>query len=98
MKRENAEIDIKGCFEVLCLFFVLGVISVIMIYSRFEKEMAQATTRLNDDSVSGITNLDSMETGWGVSDFYKQQLFFEYVNTGGEVDVFSSILDVYMEE
>ena len=98
MRSENTEIDIKGCFEVLCLFFILGVISVIMIYSRFEREMTEATLDENTEQATGIKDLDSVETGGGVSDFYKQQLFFEYVDTSGEVDVFSSIFQVYMEE
>lgn len=90
--------SIKNCFEVLSLFFVLAVMSVVMIYGKFEQGVEDFWKNGVEEEKTEETeeiNLDSQETSGEVSDFYKQQLIFEYMETKGETEVFKEIFELY---
>lgn len=90
-------INIKIAFEVLSLVLILTVISLVMIYSSFEKGIVdfweknkEVSTLIQDSLSDDIVNLD------GVSK--KDILVKEYIETKGDVDVFSELFGEYSEE
>ena len=100
--KEREEIGIKGCFEVLSLFFVLAVVSVIMIYGKFEQGVNDfwenrlyEDTSVEKEENEEIRDADNIETSGGVSDFYKNYLENQYIESNGEIDVFKEIFDIY---
>ena len=102
--NKKGEITIKGCFEVLSLFFILTVLSLVLIYSKFEQGVEafwQSTLNTQEMEKSsegmGEINTDNVKIEDQVSDFTKNQLVFEYMDSCGEIDVFSTIFQKYCE-
>ena len=89
--NENGEINIKGCFEVLSLFFILATISMIMIYSTFDKGVSKLwQDKIKEENVDNesAVSLDEGKMSGDVWEIRKGELVFEYIESKGETEVF----------
>ena len=103
--NEKGEITIKGCFEALSMFFILTVISLVMIYGKFEQGVEAFWENILFDGSQevikesdSIVNLDEGKISSPVSDLYKNKLTLEYMENGGDVDVFTSIFEEHLKD
>ena len=99
------EICIKDVAKVLSLFFALAVISLVLVYSNFEKGMDEAwadiensETIFDSEEICQLIDLDNYETTGGVDEFEENPLVLEYMESGGETDVFGNIMKEYLRE
>ena len=98
----NKEISIKECVRVLTLFFILSLISVVMIYSKFEqgvedfwKNKKDSENIASDSLFYDIIDLDSVETSGGVCEIEENSLEKSYIESNGEVNVFMELFEKY---
>lgn len=99
------EIKIKDIAKVLSLFFALAVISLVLVYSNFERGMdaawqdgAREETIFDNEEFCEFIDLDNYEISGGVDDFEENQLVFEYMESGGNFDVFGCVMAEYLKE
>ena len=96
----ESELCIKDALKVLSLFFVLAVISLVMVYSKFTQAMdsvwqdeKERETIFDNELFCDLVDLDNYETSGGVSEFYEKSYVEEYVECGGNGGVISAIMD-----
>ena len=89
----------------LSLFFAMAVISLVLVYSNFEAGMDEAweddrnkETVFDNDAFCQIIDLDNYKISGGVDDFEENQLVFEYMESGGKLDVFGAVMDEHLKE
>lgn len=94
--KEKSEIDIKGCFEVLSLFFLLATVSIIMVYSTFDRGVSEFWKNKIDEEKyenESIVSLDEGEMSGDVWEIEKGELVFEYIDSKGEAEVFWQLFE-----
>ena len=103
--NNEKNISLKDCIQVLSLFFILSVISVLLFYTKFEqgvKDFWQSREEYADvfenEILEDLIDLDSVEIPKDVSIIDKNELVKEYINTKGDTEVFNEIFNYYVNE
>lgn len=103
--KENEDISIREAIKVLTLFFILSVVSMVMIYSKFEQGVEdfwenreEYKNTVLDSEIFDLIDLDNVKTADGVSDFDAEAKVNEYIESGGEEQVFSSFFDTLWQK
>ncbi len=103
--NNETEISIKDTVKVLSLFFALAVISLVLVYSGFESKMddvwqdgEERITIFENETFCQIIDLDNYKTVGEVYEFDKNQLVSEYIESGGEINVFEEIMTEQVKE
>ncbi len=98
--NNEKNITLKECIQVLSLFFILSIISVIMLYTEFEqgvenfwKNKEEYLDVFENDGFNELIDLDKVEIKGDVSVIDKKDLTQRYINSGGEVQVFNEIFN-----
>ena len=96
----NGEIRIKDIAKVLTLFFALAVISLVLVYSNFERKIDEAwqdssigVDIFENEEFCQLIDLDNYEMAGGVYEFDREELIFDYEESGGTLDVFGTVMD-----
>ncbi len=100
--NNNKEISLKEALQVLSLFFILSIVSVIMIYAKFEQGVEDfwENSEKYEDAIKNsgfgeIIDLDSLETQGDVYEFDQKELEKRYREAGGDLNVFKELFDAY---
>lgn len=100
--NENKEISLKEVIQVLSLFFILSIVSVVMIYAKFEQgveDFWKNSEKYEDVIINSdfgeIIDLDSLETQGDVYEFDQKELENRYREANGNLNVFKELFDAY---
>ncbi|MBQ8145161.1 MAG: hypothetical protein IJ039_00100 [Clostridia bacterium] len=96
--NNEKNITLKECIQVLSLFFILSIISVLMLYTEFEQgienfwqDKEEHLDVFENEQFNDLIDLDNVEITEDVSEFDKKELASRYMESNGEVDVFNEI-------
>ncbi|MBO5312703.1 MAG: hypothetical protein J6B29_01930 [Clostridia bacterium] len=89
-------ITIKEAFEVMSLVLILSIISVIMVYSSFERGMENMWLG-NDSLVSAVQGMLQENEASSDQTEYKDIIKSKYEENPEEVDVFYELFEYYSE-
>ena len=99
MNNEKS-ITLKECIQVLSLFFILSIISVLLFYTSFDKgienfwqDKEEYLDVFENDTFNDIIDLDKVEIVEDVSKNSKNELAEKYINSGGEVQIFNELFN-----
>lgn len=104
-KLNNTEkVSYKRTVKILCVFFVLSVISVAMVYTKFVqgvedfwKDKAEDVSLLEDGVLSELIDLDAYAPTDEPREIELEELALEYMEKQGGVSVFEEIFTKYIE-
>ena len=103
--NNEREISLRECIQVLSLFFILSVRSVLLLYTKFEEgiedfwsEREEYMDVFENEILGDIIDLDNIENMEDVSVINKNEMTEEYINSKGEVRVFNKIFENYFTE
>ena len=98
--NNEKNITLKECIQVLSLFFILSIISVLLFYTSFDKgvesfwqDKEEYLDVFENETFSDIIDLDKVEIAKDVSKFNKKDLVEKYINSGGETQVFTELFE-----
>lgn len=100
--NENKKISLKEVMQVLSLFFILSVVSIIMIYAKFEQgvedfwnDKEKYEEVLENSGIGETIDLDSLEIQGDVYEFDQNELEKRYKEANGNLNVFKELFDAY---
>lgn len=98
--NNEKNITLKECIQVLSLFFILSIISVLLFYTSFDKgvesfwqDKEEYLDVFENDIFNDIIDLDKVEIVEDVSENRKNELKERYVNSGGETQIFNELFN-----
>lgn len=98
--NNEKNITLKECIQVLSLFFILSIISVLLFYTSFDKgvesfwqDKEEYLDVFENETFNDIIDLDKVEIAEDVSKFNKKDLVEKYINSGGETQVFAELFE-----
>lgn len=98
--NNEKNITLKECIQVLSLFFILSIISVLLFYTSFDKgvesfwhDKEEYLDVFENETFNDIIDLDKVEIAEDVSKFNKKDLVEKYINSGGETQVFTELFE-----
>ena len=100
----SKEITFKEVIQVLSLFFILTIVSVVMIYAKFEqgvedfwksKDIYEDT--FENSMLGDIIDLDSIETQGDVCEIDQNELENRYKESKGNFNVFNELFEAYVK-
>ena len=101
--NNSKEISLKEVIQVLSLFFILSIISVVMIYAKFEqgvedfwKSKDDYEQVLENSAFCDIIDLDSIETQGDVCEIDQKELENRYNEANGKFNVFNKLFEAYV--
>ena len=96
------QITLKEVFQVLSLFLILSVMSILMLYTKFEQGVEdfwqgkeKYASAIENSEFGAVIDLDSLEIQGDVYEFDQKELENRYKESNGRINVFNELFEGY---